>query len=68
MSGELIAFYQLGYGLAAFGVGPLRALGGFAYSTVYSFGSFIAAVLAVVALAVSRHPVESHRPRRSRAT
>jgi len=26
MSGELIAFYQLGYGVAAFGTGPLRNL------------------------------------------
>ena len=42
MSGELIAFYQVGYGVAAFGVGPLRELGGFAYSTAFSIGSLVA--------------------------
>src|SRR5215831_20463023 len=28
MAGELIAFYQVGYGVAAFGTGPLRDLVG----------------------------------------
>ena len=28
MAGGLIAFYQMGYGIAAFGVGPLEKLGG----------------------------------------
>jgi fucose permease len=54
MSGELIAFYQLGYGLAAFGVGPLRTSGGFAYSTVFSLGSVVACGLAIAALLVIR--------------
>jgi FHS family glucose/mannose:H+ symporter-like MFS transporter len=56
MSGELIAFYQAGYGVAAFGVGPLREIGGFTYSTAFSLGSLIALVLGVVALLVARHP------------
>ena len=56
MSGELIAFYQVGYGVAAFGVGPLRALGGFAYATAFSFGSLAALILAAVAALVVRHP------------
>ena len=56
MSGELIAFYQVGYGVAAFGVGPLREVGGFAYSTAFSIGSLIALALGVVALLVVRHP------------
>ncbi len=54
MSGALIAFYQAGYGIAAFGVGPLRQLAGFAYSTVFSIGSLAAFVLAAVALLVTR--------------
>jgi FHS family glucose/mannose:H+ symporter-like MFS transporter len=54
MSGELIAFYQLGYGLAAFGVGPLRTVGGLAYSTVFSLGSVVAFGLAAAALLVIR--------------
>jgi predicted MFS family arabinose efflux permease len=58
MSGALIAFYQVGYGVAAFGVGPLRELGGFDYSTVFSAASLIALGLAVVALEVVRHPTK----------
>ena len=52
MSGELVAFYQAGYGVAAFGVGPLRDFAGFPFSTVYSLGSLVAAVMLIVALAV----------------
>src|SRR5215469_4025769 len=33
VSGELIAFYQVGYGLAAFGVGPLHDRAGLPLST-----------------------------------
>ena len=46
ISGELIAFYQIGYGVAAFGVGPLHAVGGFAYSTAFGLGGGVALVLA----------------------
>lgn len=53
-SGELLAFYQLGYGLAAFGVGPLRTFGGLSYSTVFSLGSLFALGLAIAALLVIR--------------
>jgi fucose permease len=35
ISGELIAFYQVGYGIAAFGVGPLRDVTGVTLSTIY---------------------------------
>ncbi len=56
ISGELIAFYQVGYGLAAFGVGPLRELGGFAYSSAFSIGSLVALLLGVAAVLVVRHP------------
>ena len=54
MSGELIAFYQVGYGVAAFGVGPLREIGGFAYATAFSLGSVVALLLAIVAWQVAR--------------
>jgi MFS transporter, FHS family, glucose/mannose:H+ symporter len=66
MSGEMIAFYQLGYGVAAFGVGPLREIGGFAYSAAFSAGSFVALLLATAALLIVRHPapVETGAPRR----
>lgn len=55
MSGALIAFYQVGYGVTAFGVGPLRQLAGVSYATVFSIGSLGALALAIVALLVIRH-------------
>ena len=54
MSGELIAFYQIGYGVAAFGVGPLKELGGVDYSTAFSLGSLVSLLLGGVALAIVR--------------
>jgi len=55
MSGEIVAFYQVGYGVAAFGVGPLRDFAGFPFSTIYSFGSLVAAaILAVAFVAITR--------------
>lgn len=59
ISGELIAFYQIGYGVAAFGVGPLHAVGGFAYSTAFGVGGGVALILAGVALLVARHPAQA---------
>jgi fucose permease len=54
ISGELIAFYQIGYGVAAFGVGPLKELGGVDYSTAFSLGSLASVLLGGFALAVVR--------------
>jgi len=59
MSGALIAIYQVGYGVAAFGVGPLRRLGNLEYSSIFSMGGAVAIALALVALALVRHP--AHR-------
>jgi FHS family glucose/mannose:H+ symporter-like MFS transporter len=56
MSGELIAFYQIGYGAAAFGVGPLRDVGGVTYSTAFSAGSFFALALGIVTWRLTRRP------------
>jgi MFS transporter, FHS family, glucose/mannose:H+ symporter len=53
LSGELIAFYQIGYGIAAFGVGPLREIGGVDYSTAFSIGSLVSLSLAGVALGIA---------------
>uniref|UniRef100_Q01PD3 Major facilitator superfamily MFS_1 n=1 Tax=Solibacter usitatus (strain Ellin6076) TaxID=234267 RepID=Q01PD3_SOLUE len=56
-SGELVAFYQVGYGVAAFGVEPLRDLTGQPMGSIYRFGSLVAAVmLAVAFLVVARGP------------
>ena len=59
MSGELIAFYQVGYGVAAFGVGPMHEFAGFDYSTAYSLGGLVALALAVVAWRIVSHPAPS---------
>ena len=62
MSGEIVAFYQAGYGVAAFGVGPLRDFAGFPFRTIYSFGSLVAAAMLAVALVVVAR-AESQRSR-----
>jgi fucose permease len=61
MSGALIAFYQIGYGIAAFGVGPLRQLGGLDYSTLFSAGSLVALALAIVAVQLIGHSGQARR-------
>jgi MFS transporter, FHS family, glucose/mannose:H+ symporter len=60
MSGGLIAFYQLGYGVAAFGIGPLQGLLGWSFATIFAAGSLVALPLAVIAFFVARrHPATS---------
>jgi len=58
MSGALIAFYQVGYGIAAFGAGSLHQHAGMTYSGMFSVGSVVAALLAALALAIIRHGAE----------
>jgi MFS transporter, FHS family, glucose/mannose:H+ symporter len=61
MSGALIAFYQVGYGIAAFGVGPLRQIAGLDYGSVISAGSIVAIILVVAAALIIRHHHERSR-------
>src|ERR1700733_8847503 len=62
MAGELIAFYQLGYGVAAFGTGPLRDLVGLSFSTIFATGSFVAVPLVIIAVFLIRaKPAEVQR-------
>jgi MFS family permease len=61
MAGGLIAFYQLGYGVAAFGTGPLRDVMGLKFSMIFAGGSLIAAPLVVVAALIVRRPPEVRR-------
>jgi MFS family permease len=64
MSGGMVAFYQAGYGVAAFGVGPLRTFTGLSFQTIYSFGSLLAGAILVVSLAVALRPnLESTHPK-----
>jgi len=57
--GELIGFYQLGFGVAAFGTGSLKDLAGLWLSTIFSPSSVIAAIMGVVALFVIRRPTRN---------
>ena len=56
MAGAMIAFYQLGYGVAAFGTGPLRDSIGLSFSSIFSAGSIVALPLIVVTWFVIRRP------------
>jgi MFS family permease len=54
VAGGLIAFYQIGFGLAAFGVGPLQARAGLGLNTIYGGAAAIALVMAILSFAVVR--------------
>lgn len=52
VAGFLIAFYQMGYGLAVFGVGPLEARTGLTLNQVYSITAAVALVMAALSFVV----------------
>jgi len=58
MAGGVIAFYQLGYGIAAFGVGPLTD-SGVSLSRIFGFTAIIAAVMALLSFFVTRWKVHA---------
>jgi hypothetical protein len=65
MAGGLIAFYQLGYGVAAFGIGPLQGLLGLSFSTIFAAGSLVAAPIIVIAwFVIQRINPDGRRSRR----
>jgi MFS transporter, FHS family, glucose/mannose:H+ symporter len=57
MAGELIAFYQLGYGVSAFGTGPLRDVIGLPFAMIFAAGSVVSLPLAVIAALIVRRPL-----------
>lgn len=56
VAGGLIAFYQIGYGIAAFGVGPLQSRIGLDLNVIYGATAVVALSLAVLAVFVVRSP------------
>jgi fucose permease len=52
MAGGVIAFYQLGYGIAAFGTGPLVD-GGVSLSTIYGIAAGVAAAMGLWSFVVA---------------
>jgi predicted MFS family arabinose efflux permease len=73
MAGLVIAFYELGYGIAAFGVGPLRRAG-LTLPDLYGASAVVAVALGLLSLAVAHgrpsprsvhprpHPWETAQP------
>lgn len=64
IAGAIIACYQVGYGLAAFGVGPLQRAG-LSLSAIFGVTAIAAAALAVLSLVVARgrRALAGSRPR-----
>jgi len=56
VAGGLIASYQIGYGIAAFGVGPLESRLGLSLGALYGATTGVALALAVLAVLLARHP------------
>jgi fucose permease len=54
--GGLIAAYQIGYGIAAFGVGPLVDGLDLSLGTIFLLGAAVAAALGILSFAVVRDP------------
>lgn len=52
VAGGVIAFYQLGYGIAAFGVSPLRAAG-VALPAIFAASAAVAAIMGALSFAVA---------------
>ncbi len=53
VAGGVIAFYQAGYGIAAFGVGPLTSTG-ISLHAIFGFSAAVAVVMAGLSLLVAR--------------
>ncbi len=52
VAGGLIGFYQMGYGIAAFGVGPLQTWGGLSLGGIYRGSALFAMGLAALAFVI----------------
>jgi predicted MFS family arabinose efflux permease len=68
VAGGIIAFYQLGYGIAAFGVGPLQDAG-IGLSAIFGGTAIVAAVMAGLSFLVARsRPSGRPEPRAAEET
>jgi MFS family permease len=52
VAGGLIGFYQMGYGIAAFGVGPLQSMAGLTLAEIYRGSILVGLVLAALAFLI----------------
>ena len=60
VAGGVIAFYQLGYGIAAFGAGPLEE-SGIELSTLFGYTAIVAVVMGAIALTITGRQTTSLR-------
>ena len=67
-AGGLIAFYQIGYGIAAFGVGPLQTWAGLDLNIIYGGTAVVALAMAALSFGVTpaqmryQIPCETSKP------
>ncbi len=54
VAGGLVAFYQIGYGIAAFGVAPLEQLTGRGLSAVFAMAAAVALMMGLLSFVVAR--------------
>ena len=54
LAGGLIAFYQIGYGIAAFDVGPLQAHAGLSLNVIYGGAAVVALAMAALSFVIVR--------------
>jgi fucose permease len=55
VAGGMIAFYQMGYGIAAFGVGPLEDYAGLSLNSLFGFAAVVALILTSLSFFVTLH-------------
>lgn len=55
VAGGLIAFYQIGYGIAAFGVGPLQSWAGLNLNIIYGGAAVVALAMSALSFFVTRN-------------
>ncbi len=55
VAGGLIAAYQMGYGIAAFGVGPLQERAGHGLATTFALAAVVALAMGALSFAVAGH-------------
>jgi len=63
VAGFLIAFYQMGYGIAAFGVGPIERVTGLDLRQIYGLVAIVALAMAALSfVVVSRRATKAEAP------
>lgn len=62
VAGGTIAFYQMGYGIAAFGVGPLEQITGTSLNQIYGLATGVALIMGALSFVVVRRQGSQSAP------